>query len=591
MLLAATVILFLLLQTVTAGSQEPHFDTSLISVYRTVSRGESKTALLLYEAEARRFEDLAKSGESPARHWELASHSYRGASDSARFAGNFQKAIVYGDKALALAKKVDLLRPKLMAISSLEQAYRGIRNFAKAKEFTELGLEVAQGFPPNSINRLWWDGVFYVKRAQDFRHQGEYESAVEDYQDALNFKKEYLERVSERRVQVEDRRDHAQISIVLAHAGLASLYLSMGKLDEALESYRTGLEAAEKWRLQFPNSGLHFGVGEILFRRQDMTGALSSFHKALDFGRKQQRPEAISNAARRIGDILQDAGKVHDAIAFYRQSIQEIESVRSLLLSEQNRQSYFGGWLSAYWGISEALWNTGAYDQAFHYGERVRSRAFLDMLGSKVQLTRMKNADALGLAASGDPEDGEEAYRAFFNKVRKTDPEQASLMTVEPLNLKQVQALLEPEQALLEYLVTPRKIYLWVVGNQQARSFTIPLSQKELAAKVEVLRTAIADLRPLKEYQAIARDLHQQLVAPAKTFVQGKELIIVPHDVLHYLPFQALYSPQGKYLIEEHSITYLSSASLMQFTTAKRKPLGEKVLAVGNPDRIDQTKS
>ena len=37
-------------------------------------------------------------------------------------------------------------------------------------------------------------------------------------------------------------------------------------------------------------------------------------------------------------------------------------------------------------------------------------------------------------------------------------------------------------------------------------------------------------------------------------------------------------------------MTYLSSASLLQFTTAKRKALGKKVLAIGNPDLVDQTK-
>jgi tetratricopeptide (TPR) repeat protein len=474
-----------------------------------------------------------------------------------------------------------------MAISSLEQAHRGTRNFAKAKEFTELGLQVVQGFPPNSINRLWWDGVFYAKRAQDFRHQREYERAVKDYQDALKFKEEYLERVAERLQQVEDRRAHAQISIVLTHAGLASLYLSMGKLDAALESYRRGLEGAKKWGLQFPNSGLHFGVGEILFRRKDVIGALSSFHKALDFGRKQQRPEAISHAARRIGDILRETGKETEAIAFYQQAIQEIESMRSLLASENTRQAYFGGWLGAYWGLTETLWQTGAHDRAFHYGERVQSRAFLDLLGTKVQLTRMKNAGELGRVELSDPEDSEEAYRLFVDKVRRTDPEQASLMTVEPLTLERVQALLEPQQALIEYLVTPQKTYLWILDKRQVRTFAISLSRKEIVAKVQALRTSITELKPLKQYQTIARDLYQQLVAPAKTFIQGKELIIIPHDVLHYLPFQALYSAEGRYLIEDYSISYLSSASLMQFTTAKRKALGEKVLAVGNPDRID----
>jgi CHAT domain-containing protein len=171
-----------------------------------------------------------------------------------------------------------------------------------------------------------------------------------------------------------------------------------------------------------------------------------------------------------------------------------------------------------------------------------------------------------------------------LDKLRKADPEQASLMTVEPLTLKQVQALLEPGQTLVEYLVTPSKTYLWMVDKRRSQSLEISISRKELARNIEALRTAISEVRPLAEYQRIARDLYEQLVRPATSFVGGKELVIVPHDILHYLPFQALYAAKGNYLLEDYSVTYLSSASLLQFTTAKRKTMGQKVLAIGNPD-------
>ena len=77
--------------------------------------------------------------------------------------------------------------------------------------------------------------------------------------------------------------------------------------------------------------------------------------------------------------------------------------------------------------------------------------------------------------------------------------------------------------------------------------------------------------------------------------ITGKELIIVPHDVLHYLPFHALLSPQGHYLIEAYPVYYLSSASLIQFTKKKRSEKNDfsaqaqsaKVIAFGNPDLGD----
>ncbi|MBM4261864.1 MAG: CHAT domain-containing protein [Deltaproteobacteria bacterium] len=91
----------------------------------------------------------------------------------------------------------------------------------------------------------------------------------------------------------------------------------------------------------------------------------------------------------------------------------------------------------------------------------------------------------------------------------------------------------------------------------------------------------------LKEASTV---LYRQLIQPIISEIGGKELIIVPHDVLHYLPFQALIDPKGKFLTEIYPISYLSSASLLQFTKEKRKAHGEKALAFGNPDLDDPEK-
>ena len=157
-------------------------------------------------------------------------------------------------------------------------------------------------------------------------------------------------------------------------------------------------------------------------------------------------------------------------------------------------------------------------------------------------------------------------------------------MSVEPLKLKEVQALLEPGQTLIQYFVAREEPFLWVVGKDRLNAFTVSVSVGDLTRKVDVLRKSIAELKPVGEYQSLARNVYELLIGPALPHIKAKELIIVPHGVLHYLPFQALYSSQGKYLIENYSVNYLSSASLLQFTKAKRRQMGQKVLAVGNPN-------
>jgi len=61
-------------------------------------------------------------------------------------------------------------------------------------------------------------------------------------------------------------------------------------------------------------------------------------------------------------------------------------------------------------------------------------------------------------------------------------------------------------------------------------------------------------------------------------------LLIVPAQALHYIPFQALLLPDGRAMIEQYTISYLPSASTLQFLkTVGPRPAGDLFLgAIGN---------
>ena len=179
----------------------------------------------------------------------------------------------------------------------------------------------------------------------------------------------------------------------------------------------------------------------------------------------------------------------------------------------------------------------------------------------------------------------------FFRKVRKEDREQASLMTVEPLGLRQVQELLDPGTTLLEYFVTAKKFSHGLSRKKSFSSQRVELSKEKLSGLVKTLRESIFTLGEQEKFNETSAVLHKQLIEPLLPHITGKELIIVPHDVLHYLPFHALVGSDGRYLIEKYPVYYLSSASLLQFVKEKRKAGGEKVLAFGNPDLGDPEKN
>ena len=604
---------------------------TLGSTSKAILRGELKQALALYETAAQEAEKKALSSQAPQSHWETATTAYREAARAAREAGQLQKSVLYGEKALQAAEKLTYGGYWLWANNELINAYRAVRNFEKVKERISNGFEkfktltAAGGIRP--LAQLSWQANLYWQLGNELLRQRDYDKAAEAFSQSFHFTQAFSTGLQTARR--GDRQLFASSSeffavqwsrSVLSLASLGHAYRQAGKLELALEEYRQALKFMNALNLKYyDESDLYAGMGEVYFRRRNFPHALEHLSKAMILAENQQRPAAISSASVRIGNVFQQTGKTTEAIEHYHKAIRQIESIRSLLQSEEYRQSYFEGAVDAYISMIDVLLSSGKAEEAFNYSERARSRVFLDILGTRVQLSRLRGGlveeeralqeqiAAIRARLGGVEEDEEEnvidrgslqrelseaerAYNGFLARVRREDKEQASLMTVEPLTLKEVQELLDPGTTLVEYFVTNTHIHVWVVEKERSQYLSVLLRREDLARQVKAVRESIYALGEKEKFNEVSTSLHKSLIQPLLPHITGKELIIVPHDVLHYLPFHALVSPDGHYLIEKYPIYYLSSASLLQFTKEKRRAKGERVLAFGNPDLGDPNK-
>ncbi|MBI3029073.1 MAG: CHAT domain-containing protein, partial [Candidatus Rokubacteria bacterium] len=251
----------------------------------------------------------------------------------------------------------------------------------------------------------------------------------------------------------------------------------------------------------------------------------------------------------------------------------------------------------------------GKADEAFSLAERGRSRAFLDLLGTQTVLskgktralveeeirlrTRLSEAKVSAQDAT-DPDDRasaqkkaeavEREYRAFLERVRKENLEQASLMTVEPVTLEEIQRLLGEDTTLVEYLVTERESVVWVVDRSRVEVVRLPVRRADLIAQVRAFREGIEGRAPLPDAQARAEALHERLFARVRPHIRSNRVLLVPHDVLHYLPFGALRSPSGRWLVEDFRLATLPSASVLKYLGGKSQGALDRAMAVGNPD-------
>src|SRR5579872_2813652 len=115
------------------------------------------------------------------------------------------------------------------------------------------------------------------------------------------------------------------------------------------------------------------------------------------------------------------------------------------------------------------------------------------------------------------------------------------------------------DAAVLEYVSSDSGIRLFVITNSAdgatVRVYPIAVPAAQLSDQVTRFARQIAT-RDLG-FRALAATLHRELIEPASELLRGKKtLVIVPDSVLWTLPFQALETPRGRDLIEDHALFY-----------------------------------
>jgi CHAT domain-containing protein len=151
--------------------------------------------------------------------------------------------------------------------------------------------------------------------------------------------------------------------------------------------------------------------------------------------------------------------------------------------------------------------------------------------------------------------------------------------------------LSDPGTALLEFVVTDEAAYLFVTtkaknaGSPQLTAYTLPVTAKDLAARVDGFRKQLATRDP--DYGKSAYELYRLLLRPARAALAGKtRVVIVPDGPLWELPFQALQPTAGHHLLEDAAVSYAPSLTVLLEMLRRHgviKSEAERLLAMGNP--------
>lgn len=135
--------------------------------------------------------------------------------------------------------------------------------------------------------------------------------------------------------------------------------------------------------------------------------------------------------------------------------------------------------------------------------------------------------------------------------------------------LEEIQSSLDSNESLLDYFLGEDALYVFVI-NQQSTYFKRILLEEDLRETIHLFREALKT-SDFDSYTKTAYQLYKTLIYPVQEHINGHELYVVPHDVISYLPFDALILEQAKskayhklaYLTKTYDISYLYNSKLM----------------------------
>ena len=323
-------------------------------------------------------------------------------------------------------------------------------------------------------------------------------------------------------------------------------------------------------------------------RRADAERLLLAAVAAAD---RQQVTRGQWQARMELGVLYRDSDPAR-ALRYFEECLDVLEARHANVLLDDFSAGALSGEITIqsdpYDLYVAALLRQGRREQALAVAERARARAFLDTLSASRQ-SLANRIPAAYVARERellkDARRNEDALQALRLQLSAEHPEIAHARYTRIASARDIQSLLEgPDEAVLEFFVGPTVSALWVIRRDRLDVVTLAAKQDLDAVARAYIETLSGAETP---YEKTGRAAAALLIGDAMPLLGGvRRLIVIPHGLLHYLPFETLIGPGGRFLVEDYAISYAPSASTLAYLRTRAVPSRERVLAIGHP-RLD----
>lgn len=338
---------------------------------------------------------------------------------------------------------------------------------------------------------------------------------------------------------------------------LSNAFARNGEFDEALkfadESNAIALSRAESPNNSRTIAETFLTRADLKSKMQNCSEALADYNKALEFYAKiPQTTFYLYNAHKGKLLCLQKLNNSEEFQTELETVLNLTEENRQNIRKDSERQAFFANEQIIFdAAVIDAL-KRGDINKAFEFSETSKARSLLDFVKADKPITELEQE---------------------FSAVAK------------PLRLEEIKARMPENVQIVEYAILDDKLAIWIIGKDKVEYSEKQISAAELEKKAFEFRQAVLARQTKENLSGKARELYEILIP--KNLDGNKTICLIPDKSLNSIPFAALLSETGKYLIEDFSVFYSPSASVFVLASenAKTKETvkNESLLSIGNP--------
>ncbi len=411
----------------------------------------------------------------------------------------------------------------------------------------------------------------------------------------------------------------------------AVAYFDEGRLPEARRHCLAALEFFRASPLRNRAILCRLLLARLSLKTQKLEAARRECQIALRNLSGKQTPMLSYQGHLVMGQIEEAAHNLPEAQRHYHLAKDVLDTLRSGVHGEELKISFMSNRLEVYENLVDTCLARGATlearTEAWTYMEQAKSRNLLELIARQVgpaagdnrekkgtrklrglreqlnwyyhrieveQLGQLPASDKRLLMLRRLAGEGEEKFLKALREVNTTEAELAGVRVPEPVSLDRLRESLGPKATLVEYFRVRHGILASVV-TENGVEITKVTRTSRIAHPLRMLQFQFSKFRLdpsyVRKFQAPLleatrthlQELYQELLRPIRHQLKGPNLIVVPHESLHGVPFHALFDGVG-YLVDDFSVSYAPSASIYVQCCQKRVNEAGGSLILGVPD-------